>query len=717
MQVKKILFVIVLCLILLMPQAFSERNWICHNAEIPTSDINDIVVEGSSIWLATSTGIACYDQLSGTCRKYPVEYDVVWNFTFTLYSAQSIMIDSHFDVWAGTYGGGLMRLDGEDFIFLDGDNKPSDTDIREIAAGKESTLWMVTNRGVLSYDGRNWRAYDESDGLPEYTTYYDIAVDSSGVVWVATSRGLLRLLDGVWTWHRPFPEDSPENYFTRICVDSDGLVWLGTYQRGMICFDGAEFISFPGGDPPAEGALTMEADPVKGVWLSTVSGLFHYNGVGWESFLPENGLPAGDVQAIAFDSSGEPVIGMSTGLYLFGKGAFTQVDLEFAPPVDIIETVEADNDGSVWISYINSNGVGYYDGFSWRRYTTENGLPSYTAQDIAIAADGTPWFVCDYYIACFRDGRFVSERAFDAALFDEMSTYEQSAFEIAPAPDGKIWYRNNIDHICCLDGESKTYFDMKDVMTYEYSLKAIFVDHNGNVWVGADNTVARYDGSSWQVFKDDVIFPPHEITDIDEDGNGNIWFATSGGAARFDGETWTRFDSIPGAPLTGLLSVVVDHNDTVWFGTAGQGMVFYDGTGWHEHELMFDGYNVRIEDCTVSPDNTIWCATSGGGLWEITPETSSVAEQAVLPRIGLLPAYPNPFNPAVTIPFEIDEKRQIVLDIYDVQGQHATRLADNVFRAGRHELHWNAAGHASGVYFCRLHTGQVMKAAKILYVK
>ncbi len=72
-------------------------------------------------------------------------------------------------------------------------------------------------------------------------------------------------------------------------------------------------------------------------------------------------------------------------------------------------------------------------------------------------------------------------------------------------------------------------------------------------------------------------------------------------------------------------------------------------------------------------------------------------------------AYPNPFNPKVTIPFALESSGSVKMDVFDVQGRRLVTLADQVFSAGEHNIDWNGQddrGHSlpSGIYFLRIAT-------------
>ncbi len=84
----------------------------------------------------------------------------------------------------------------------------------------------------------------------------------------------------------------------------------------------------------------------------------------------------------------------------------------------------------------------------------------------------------------------------------------------------------------------------------------------------------------------------------------------------------------------------------------------------------------------------------------ITDEQTEIAD-----GIRLLDAYPNPFNPVSTIPFEIPDTRPVTLKIYDVTGRLVATLAEGkTFGPGRHNIQFDASALASGAYLYTLDT-------------
>ncbi len=67
--------------------------------------------------------------------------------------------------------------------------------------------------------------------------------------------------------------------------------------------------------------------------------------------------------------------------------------------------------------------------------------------------------------------------------------------------------------------------------------------------------------------------------------------------------------------------------------------------------------------------------------------------------------YPNPFNPSTIINFQIPEKTNVSLKVYDILGRQVMTLLDEVKEPGTYNIRFNGAGFSSGVYIYKLSTG------------
>ena len=86
-------------------------------------------------------------------------------------------------------------------------------------------------------------------------------------------------------------------------------------------------------------------------------------------------------------------------------------------------------------------------------------------------------------------------------------------------------------------------------------------------------------------------------------------------------------------------------------------------------------------------------------------------------EFGLSQNYPNPFNPSTTMRYTIQESGQVRIAVYNLMGQKVATLVDEYKSAGPHNVRWNAAGHASGMYYYRLEANGQAITKKMTLIK
>jgi len=94
-----------------------------------------------------------------------------------------------------------------------------------------------------------------------------------------------------------------------------------------------------------------------------------------------------------------------------------------------------------------------------------------------------------------------------------------------------------------------------------------------------------------------------------------------------------------------------------------------------------------------------------------------------LPAVTALKSiFPNPFNPATTVSFDLGQRTHVSLIVYDVAGRQVATLEDGFMEAGSWRATWNGTTDtggmaSSGVYFCRLVAGNTVDIKKMVLLK
>jgi serine protease AprX len=83
--------------------------------------------------------------------------------------------------------------------------------------------------------------------------------------------------------------------------------------------------------------------------------------------------------------------------------------------------------------------------------------------------------------------------------------------------------------------------------------------------------------------------------------------------------------------------------------------------------------------------------------------------------------HPNPFGgpgrSATTIRFTLSASADVSLRVYDVTGREVARLVEGRREAGPHEVRWDAAGLASGLYLYRLQSGDAVETRRMVVLR
>ncbi len=105
------------------------------------------------------------------------------NYIFTL------LVDPDDRVWAGTWGGGVARYDGEKWQNFTTQDGLGGNIVYSIARSADGTMWFGTSGGLSAYDGKDWRLFTKQDGLLD-DHVYAITPTGNGEVWVGTRSGV-----------------------------------------------------------------------------------------------------------------------------------------------------------------------------------------------------------------------------------------------------------------------------------------------------------------------------------------------------------------------------------------------------------------------------------------------------------------------------------------------------------------------------------------------
>jgi len=79
--------------------------------------------------------------------------------------------------------------------------------------------------------------------------------------------------------------------------------------------------------------------------------------------------------------------------------------------------------------------------------------------------------------------------------------------------------------------------------------------------------------------------------------------------------------------------------------------------------------------------------------------------------------YPNPFNPVTTIHYDLPQRSDVQIAIYDLLGREVKTLLSENQSAGYKSVQWDASNVASGMYIYQIKAGEFVQTRKMILLK
>jgi hypothetical protein len=283
-----------------------------------------------------------------------------------------------------------------------------------------------------------------------------------------------------------------------------------------------------------------------------------------------------------------------------------------------------------------------------------------------------------------------------------------------------------------------------------------FFDNNNAIAVGSDGGIARTTdgGTNWEadirLTNDPAVSGPpcigvfanvvHVIWYDNRNGNFEVYYKRS----TDQGISWSsdiRLTNDPAESLMPSISVSGSVAHVVWADYRnGNYEIYYKrstdhGINWSSDiRLTNDPAYARGAYVSVSVQvvHVIWQDRRDGNdeIYYKRDPTGNVVgiiniNTEIPNEFKLEQNYPNPFNPTTKIRFQIpllrgvSEGRGVLssIKIYNSLGMEITSLFNQQLSPGTYEIEWNSRNNPSGVYLCKLNSGNFTETKRMVLIK
>lgn len=350
-----------------------------------------LAASGTEIWIGTRLGLSWFN--GHTWLTYTAK-DGLTSPTVT-----ALAVDNLGNLWAGTYNGGVNRLDGQGWRgFTTADGLPDDQ-INDIVIDAAGQPWIATAKGAAFFDGQNWTTITSANGLlADHVTA--LAVDDDGHIWFGSPEGLTEYIP-------PAPASQ---------------LWLGT-SNGVTMFDGETWQSYTSADGLVNDEVRAIAiDWLGRKWFGTAAGASLFDGQSWQTFTPlTSSLVSNYVHAIAVDARDRKWFGYGPrgqGVTMFDGETWQTFTRADGLIDDQVYAIAFDSAGQTWLG--TAAGVSAFDGQSWRTFTADDGLPPNPVRALAVGPDDRVWLGSEAGVSVYNGQNWTTYTAADGLAGDSV---------------------------------------------------------------------------------------------------------------------------------------------------------------------------------------------------------------------------------------------------------------------------------------------------------
>lgn len=567
------------------------------------------------LWVGTEQGLNLYNRNKDLFQR-------ISNTNFGVrevdnISVRSIVDDSYGNLFIGTFGKGLYKMNSKTFkaahVETQGLDAKVPLTVHVLKMDKNGQMYAATNQGILWYN-RDKEVLEPAvfaNGEQLNHATQTLAIDAKDNIWTGTSAaGLFKISRVNETGVRHIINlGVSSNPFFALELIGRGEILCGTENDGMYHLnEQGELIHHYVSSNKDEQSLLSNSiwslflDRDKKIWMGYYNkGVAIYDEVydkfkGYQSLYNNiNSLHAASVASIDQDENGNLWVGMDGGgIDIINKetGIYTHINKDDQEAYsgldgDYILSVHIDSHGNVWAGswdhglYFLKKGTKHFV-----NYTVENtngGLQSNTIVSIAEDAKGTLW------LASFHNGLHSYNPKtglftnYDSGDFLKFGIHNLDIWKVLVDSQDQVWLGTTygLYKVKKLSSGELKVTSMFDRLAQQYGnmttanhILSLFESEDGTIWLGtkgAGMAAYRPKIDSLQWYNKLKGFQLENVTSIIESDQHHIWAAGNSGIVKLDPTTgeFSNFDQ-----SDGLLSN--DYNMNAAFND-GEGNLYFGG--------------------------------------------------------------------------------------------------------------------------------------------
>jgi ligand-binding sensor domain-containing protein/AraC-like DNA-binding protein len=440
-----------------------------------------------------------------------------------------LYFDSMGYAWIGTFGGGLVRYDGDSFIRFSRKTNPGFIGdfVNQFCEDNFGRLWVPCAGGMNILDLKTLTLIDEIPGMSSEWRHAhspgSASRDANGCIWFAADETLYRVafadegnravIDSLQC------EVSNVNLMSAICdVDNDGSAWISAngqiYKVRHIEGQGLRMSEIlPGLNIGEDNKATAYLRAGNDVWIGTQKGLYRVN-ISSGHYLcylhsesDPHSLPNDEITGLCFSPEGETVIGTLGGVGIYNPttqsfnayGARPNQYGNTLLPGEMVRCIATRN-RQIWIG-LEAEGLAVIQRKPLqiinlsRIESSPSPIPSTPVRAMYIDSKDVLWLATTGYGLCRQVGDLVfrNYNTANSALTDNSIT------SICEDRQGRIWVGTVTGHMNYLNPGGADIVRIPDGYASETAksidviIGLVYDKLNDFIWISARNGLYYYD--------------------------------------------------------------------------------------------------------------------------------------------------------------------------------------------------------------------------------
>jgi PAS domain S-box-containing protein len=508
--------------------------------------------------------------------------------------------------------------------------------VNGIAQTADGYLWIGTDRGLMRFDGFNFRPVSfASITTASNVPILQLVTDGGGKLWVRPEGGyLVRQRDAKFESVRygqgaitTLSKDNHDGVLVsdieqgtfRFTADdvqklgpssppvismaetADGKVWLGTLGDGLFFLTGGRATNVNAGLPDRKINCLLPISNEE-LWVGTDTGLYHGNGTGFRRLELPSFLGNVQVLSILRDHDSNIWVGTTRGLLrINGKGISFSEENELRGDGGITVLFE-DREGNLWIG--GARGLGRIRDSAFVTYSSVSDRRFEHNGPVYVAPEGRTWFApAQGGLYVLQNGRIQPVTSIPP---------NEVVYSISGRAD-VVWagrQRRGLTRLRFRNGAiaSQSYTEANGLA--QNSIYAVYESRDGSVWAGTLNGgVSKLKDGHFTTYTTINGLASNTVSSILETRDGAMWFATPAGLSSFSNGQWRTYTTKEGLPSAEVNCLFEDSSGTLWSGTSA-GLASF---AYNHFQAPHESPDVLLEPILGIADDKsgrFWIATS-----------------------------------------------------------------------------------------------------------